>query len=350
MDKVFIISLSVLTITTFISFILVIFFSQKFKHISREYNAIQKIHKDYVPPFGGLVIFLNYFLYIYLYKPHSFILDLNIFIPSLIILIIGLKEDIFFNVRPSVRFFVIFLASIFFIYNSENLPTIDIYFINNLFTNYPLVEILFYSIGLTALSNGVNMVDGMNGLAGFVILSVISGLISLLLINDIFDIFFNVELIGIAVPLVIFLIFNFPYGKIFLGDSGAYWLGWIVGVIIIISFSHQTLNTWGAVLLICYPILEVVFSTIRKLLQKKNPLKPDLEHIHLKLYYTLKGPTERSKEFNSFTSLCLMPLWFTPSLLIIWSHFYSHLTFLAILIVVFIYIYFYLVLKKTKNY
>lgn len=314
--------------------------------ISSKYDTIQKIHSNYVPPFGGIIIFTHFYIYIYLFYPNSILIEPYFFFPSLIIILTGLKEDIFLNVSAKIRFLIIFFVSIIFIYNCESLPVIEIDIINNIFKSFPLIEILFYSIGLTALANGLNMIDGMNGLAGFSALSIITALLSLLFLTDQFALFFGNQLIILFFLIVIFLIFNFPFGKIFLGDAGAYWLGWILGALIIYIFTYSELNTWSAVLIIFYPIFEVIFSTFRKLFQKKTPLEPDIEHLHLKLYFVLKGPTKRSKEFNSFTTLCLMPLWFSPCLLVIWSYYFSHLAIVGIVFLLALYLIFYNFLKK----
>ena len=290
------INLVFLIISSLISIFFIFLFKGKLELLSNEYNTIQKLHLKYVPPLGGILIYVNYYMYLLIFYKDSFLLDANIFIPSLFIILIGLKEDILSNVSPMLRFLIIFIASFIFIYNSESLPHIDIKIINKFFNEYPIIEVLFYTIGLTALSNGVNMVDGINGLAGFTLISIILGLISILIINNIFISFFSGELLSLLILIIIFLIFNFPYGKIFLGDAGAYWLGWLMGVFIIKIFSVHNLHTWVAVLLIIYPSMEVVFSTLRKIYQKKSPLKPDLNHIHIKLYYKLKG----SRPIKSF--------------------------------------------------
>jgi len=345
----FYLSLLKLTVLSFFSFIIFLYYLSDFlQSSSKKYDPIQKIHKGFVPPIGGFLIISSFFIYMYLWKPSSFILDAHILIPALFIFFIAFLEDFYLNIKPSIRFLVIFIGSLLYVLNAEKLPTIDIILINNFFNQFQFIEIIFYALGLTALANGVNMVDGMNGLAGMVLLSIILGICSLLLINDIFTPNYNSELISLGLLICIFLIFNFPFGKVFLGDSGAYTIGWITGVMIIEIFSLNTIPSWGAVLLISYPILEVIFSTIRKLVQKKNPLKPDLDHIHLKLYYKLKGKDNRSNEFNSFTTLCLMPLWFLPSTMIVWVHFYSHLSWIALIIIIFIYFYFYLVTPKAN--
>jgi len=347
--SLYITSYIILSICCLICINLVLLNKKKIENISGHYDPIQKLHGSYIPPLGGVIIFINYLIYLYVMNLNSFFLNFNIIIPSILIILVGLKEDLFSNVKPKTRFLTIFLASFIFIYNCDSLPSIDIDFINTLFYNFPLIEILFYTLGLTTLSNGLNMVDGVNGLAGFSVLSILIGLISLLLINGLFLDLIKIELISLTILVIIFLFYNFPYGKIFLGDAGAYWLGWILGAIIITVFSLEKLHTWQAVLILIYPTLEAVFSFIRKLIQKKDPTKPDLEHIHLKLYYKLKGPVKRSNEFNSFTTLCLMPLWFTPCLIIIWANFYSHIAIIGIIFIILLYIYFYQIIPKTDQ-
>ena len=340
-------SLLILFIISFLSFYISIHFSNYLKLISKKYDAIQKIHEDFVPPIGGFLIITLFFLFMYLFKPSSFILKNTIIFPALLIFVLAFLDDMFMDIKPILRFINIFICSLIYISFNNSLPIIDIVFINDIFTQYPLIEILFYTLGLTTLANGSNMIDGMNGLAGMVLLSMIIGLSSLLLINDIFKPNYNSELISLGLLITVFLLFNFPFGKIFLGDSGAYTIGWIVGIILMEVFSSNKIPTWTAVLIISYPVIEVIFSTLRKLIQKKNPLYPDLDHIHLKLFYLLKGKTKRENKFNSFTTLCLMPLWFLPSTMVVWVHFYSHLSWLAILIMISIYIYFYLAIPKV---
>ena len=322
------------------------------KYLSKKFNVIrnvQNIHDSFVPPLGGVIIYVCLFLGLLISKPNSFLFNFYILGPSLLILVVGLIEDLYSNVKPILRFIVIFICSLIFSYfYSESLPDIDINFIQFIFNRFPWIEILLYTLGLTALANGFNMIDGMNGLAGFNILSIVVGIGSLLLLYGYFN-QFERELIIIFVVTVAFLFFNFPHGKIFLGDSGAYVLGWILGVIVITIFSNSLYNTWTAVLILFYPLFEVIFSTIRKLLIKKNPLLPDSNHVHLKIYKILKGTEKRSNKFNSFCTLTLMPLWFSPNILLVWTYFFAHLALLAIVIMVFVYLFYYYAIPNTKD-
>jgi len=345
--EIFLIYLPFILLSLFLNY-LVIRFKDFFSRVGNEIDTIQRIHHEYVPPLGGVIIFLVFYLYLKAFNSNSFFLHLSIFLPGLLIIVVSVIEDLFAIIKPSLRFITIFFSSFIFVYfYQEQLPILDISYISIFFNKFVWIEILFYSLGLTALANGFNMIDGVNGLAGFNGLSILIGIASVLLINNQFDLL-SEEIIMLALLLIIFLFFNFPFGKIFLGDAGAYWIGWILGVMVIYLYSNNDLNTWGAILIIFYPLFEVIFSTLRKFIQNKNPLLPDKQHLHLKLYYTIKGPVERSQQFNSFTTLCLMPLWFLPSLMIIWTYFYSHLSFIAIGVMSLIYIYFYLVIPK-KN-
>ena len=328
---------------------LVIRFKDDISRIGNDIHTVQRIHSEYTPPFGGVIIFIVFYLYLIMFVSHSFLLHLSIFLPGLLIMIVGTIEDLFAIIKPSLRFISIFFSSFIFIYfYQEQLPVIDLSLVNFFFNKFGWIEILFYSLGLTALANGFNMIDGMNGLSGLNGISILIGIGSILLIHNQFDLL-SYEIIIFIFLLIVFLIFNFPFGKIFIGDAGAYWMGWILGVMVIYVYSNNNWNTWGAILIIFYPLFEVIFSTLRKLFQNKNPLLPDNNHLHLKLYYTIKGPIHRSQEFNSFTTLCLMPLWFLPNLMIIWTYYYSHLSLVGVAIMTSIYLYFYYVIPKKNS-
>ena len=341
-------SLSILSILFITLTFLIIFFKSKLTIFIPDYNSVQKIHNSLVPPFGGIIIALCYYSYLFFYKPSALIFDWYILFPAIFILFVGIFEDIKGNVSANVRFFIIFIASIIYLISTPELPKLEVKILGPFLEDYKFLKILFFAIGLTALSNGLNMIDGMNGLAGFTALSTLVGIASILVLNQKFD-YVKVEILSLSILVILFLLFNFPFGKIFLGDAGAYWLGWILGVFIIDNYVDQNLNSWGAILLIFYPCTEVLFSTIRKLLQGKSPLKPDNEHLHIKLYYVLKGPSERNLEFNSFTTLCLMPFWFCSCIAVVWVHFYSFLAIYFIFIMAVIYSYYYIFIPKPRD-
>jgi UDP-N-acetylmuramyl pentapeptide phosphotransferase/UDP-N-acetylglucosamine-1-phosphate transferase len=327
--------------------ILVLYFKSFFFNIFNNYNAIQKIHDGYVPPLGGVIIFSNFFLGLFLIDS-NFYNNTKILLGSILIIGIGIIEDFSGKVSPTIRFLIILIASIIYTYGDTNLPYIEIPILNWLLTNLPFFGIVFFSLGLTTVSNGINMIDGVNGLAGLTSLSILIAIFSVLILNDKLDFYLN-EIVFLSLGICIFLIFNFPFGKIFLGDAGAYWIGWILGILVIEVYANVSTNTWGAALILFYPVFEVLFSFVRKIIKKKSPFHPDIEHLHIKLYFFLKGNVKRSIKFNSFVSVCLMPFWCIPCILIVWADFYSHLTILFLFLMILIYLYYYFTIPSMKK-
>ena len=86
-----------------------------------------------------------------------------------------------------------------------------------------------------------------------------------------------------------FFVLNFPYPKIFLGDSGSYFLGLIIGILSIISFNKlSNVSPWFFALIYTYPITEFLFSFARRLINKKNPFQSDFKHLHSIIYLLIK--------------------------------------------------------------
>ena len=331
-----------LNILISISLILIcLSYKEKLFKLYSQYNAIQKIHLGYVPPVGGVIIFLAFYIGIFTFSESFFNNQLHIFIGSTLIIIIGLMEDFSGKIKPIYRFITIFIASLIFVFYQDNLPKIEVPLLEDILNNLPFAEELFFAIGLTMVANGMNMIDGVNGLAGFTALFIIVAITSQLSLYEGIQEYFA-EILFLVFPLVIFLIFNFPFGKIFLGDSGAYWIGWLLGSWIIDIYSNYPLNTWGALLILFYPIYEVIFSFTRKIFSGKSPFLPDTNHLHIKLYFFLKGENHKSIKFNSFVTICLMPFWVAPSLMIVWIYFFSHLTILFLIFMILIYTYYFL--------
>lgn len=312
-----------------------------------DYKNIQKAHSGFVPRLGGFSIILSTYLSIYIFFEESFLLKQSILFSTFLILIVCTKEDLFGNVKASIRFITIFISSFLVIYNLDSLPRHQIPVFEFIF-EFRLLEIIFYSLALTAIANGINMIDGTNGLAALTTLSMILSMIIVSISNEEYLIIEN--LLVIASVTLTFLFFNFLFGSIFLGDTGAYWLGWINGILLIYFFSaNEHITTWSAILISSYPIIEVSFSMIRKILKNKSPFKADHNHIHTKLYFLLKKNNENQKSFNSLTTICLMPLWFIPVSVVAWVDKVPVLVLFALLIQFIIYLMYYFILPSPPK-
>ena len=331
-------------ILPFLFFILIIKISNIFKVENGLYNGIQKIHQGYTPRFGGIVLFL-FFLLI----QNEFLLSYFgtiFYFCSFGILFIGLISDLNIDLNPSLRLIILFFIVIFYFFTSSlNYPLIDFPLLATLLNNH-YFAIIFFSILVVALINGLNFIDGANGLLS---LSLMVSVTILMYVSYNFHLYDHVISLFYLLSLIfIFFIFNYPLGLIFIGDNGAYFLGFVLSLYTISIYSQvDELLSWSAILIFIYPAIELVFSFIRKILiEKKSPLYPDRRHIHILLYDLVNnfGKINKnvSKMSNSLIIFFLSILWLLP--FIFFLLFYRSNTFLillSIIIYILIYIFFY---------
>lgn len=317
------------------------------------YSGVQRIHLGEVPRLAGVLIYIGFIFY-WFGSGYSFFSTLLgcILISSIPLLVTSLKEDLFQSSPPSHRLLSIFISAGLFLYLYDGLefPSIDLPFLSIIFNNYYLTFI-FFAFAIASHANGVNMIDGANGLAAMTIFSQIAGITFLSFASG------DIDLSYISLFLMsfvfIFLLFNYPWGKIFLGDAGAYFFGFITGVLCIIFFGrHPELSPWNAILLLFYPVMETIFSTFRKLLyEKTSPLEPDEHHLHLKLFFIINvSSVKGSRISNGLVMPFLSIIWLTPIALLPWVYFSPFLIMIALLILIIIYFGFYWALPRKIDF
>ena len=116
-----------------------------------------------------------------------------------------------------------------------------------------------------------------------------------------------------------FLIWNFPFGKIFLGDGGAYFLGAMVaGIAVVLPERNDEISPFSSLLIIIYPFYELVRSTARRIVSKGyQALEPDDKHLHSMIYKFVSSRVSMSKPFqNSFAAVVVLLL---PLLCCFWA-------------------------------
>jgi UDP-N-acetylmuramyl pentapeptide phosphotransferase/UDP-N-acetylglucosamine-1-phosphate transferase len=155
---------------------------------------------------------------------------------------------------------------------------------------------------------------------------------------------------SVILILIPFLIFNYPYGKIFLGDLGAYSLGLIISILTIILFGrHPEISPWGAALILIYPVIEVIFSLLRRAMKGVSIYHPDKAHLHLKLFHFLRPQPSYKKLANALVTPILSPLWLFPLIAISWTYQKPFFIFIAILLFGLCYFLLYLMLPSVKK-
>lgn len=298
-------------------------------------NQVQDIHVGSVPRLGGLVIFLcTVFFFYFEFLEYRIFLAFSIFV-----LIPSLLEDLGFTTNPLLRLFLICLGCFLLINQFDQLPQFEFGYLN-VIANNPIFQIIFFSLAMATVVNGQNIIDGTNGLSALTSMTIFASLWYLgLLVND-----QDLMIISFFMILIIisFLIFNYPFGKIFLGDMGSYFLGLLASYLVIQTFAkYPELPTWSAVIILFYPTLEVIFSYIRKLMSRQSPLKPDHLHLHLKIFYLLSNNNPKRRLYNALVAPFLSIIWLTPLALLPLSINLPRLSLLVLLILIFIYLFFY---------
>ena len=308
----------------------------------KKYQAIQKIHDKDVPRLGGLVYFCTIFIYFLICKTDdSNLIIRSVLIPLIPLLFIGLKEDLFHHTDPNIRlFFILFSGWLFRVYYLGPYPDMsNVPIISNLFSLQGGAG-FFYVLSIAALINGMNLIDGVNGLCGFVAMSILASLLFIAYnVNDNF--MFNVIFLSMVL-LIPFLAFNFPNGKIFLGDMGSYGLGGLISMLIIVMFGrHPDLSVWLAPFILIYPITELIFSILRRFFTKKFIFSADLKHLHILMYKAklLKHKECESKHnANGMVAPSLFILWSFPCLIIFYNFKSLKLIFLSMLVFIAMYL------------
>jgi UDP-GlcNAc:undecaprenyl-phosphate/decaprenyl-phosphate GlcNAc-1-phosphate transferase len=278
--------LSIFTLLTFFIFLAISKYSYKIKNgalLDKDFSKPQAFHQYAISRSGGVagIISLNIFFLIY-FLLYSKILYEYIFICNLMFLI-GFLDDIKIKVSPFKRLSLMIFSLFFLIhFMSIGVFNIDIPFLLNLLKN-DIFSSIFVLLCFLFIINGANLIDGFNGLLtiNLVIINLVLLYINISNGNNEFSIF----LIAQIIIFLSFLLFNFPSAKIFLGDSGSYTMGSLVALNTIIT-NNLNLNysSFFFCTLLFYLFFEVFFSFLRKAVQKKSPIHPDSNHLHMLIY------------------------------------------------------------------
>lgn len=266
---------------------LVIYYSKK-KHLIDVPNE-RKIHHGQISRLGGVAIWISVmltfaFLVILSYYPKGYGLSAIITGGSLMFLM-GLIDDIYGLDAKFKLFIQIAIATVVMLLG------IRIETLYNPFTS-SLIDLGWLSYPITVLwiagiTNAINFIDGIDGLAGSIvsISAVAIGLISLVLAPAI-PITALIAFI-LTGAMCAFLTFNYNPAKIFMGDSGALYAGFLLATLSITGVVRQSSDIcmYLPILILIVPIMDLAFSSSRRLIKRESPFVADSEHIHHKLLH-----------------------------------------------------------------
>ena len=262
-----------------IPFLFVLAITPFIKKVAKHVGAMdipneRKVHKVPIPRLGGLGIYMGFILGYILFGTMS--LRMNaILIGSFIIIITGIVDDI--NPIPAkIKFlFQIIAASVVAIYGKILLSDLSAFGFYMNFGNfsYP-ITILF----IVAIINCINLIDGLDGLAAG-LSSIYFITIGIVIVGwmHTFDLDAVITFVMLGATLG-FLCHNFNPAKIFMGDSGSMFLGYIIAVIALLGFKNVTLTTLLIpICLLAIPIMDTLFAILRRIINKKPIISSEKE-------------------------------------------------------------------------
>ncbi|WP_214836888.1 MraY family glycosyltransferase [Exiguobacterium sp. s122] len=238
----------------------------------------RKVHVRTMPRIGGLAIFIAFLIGYALLLPASRYND-AILIGAVVIVLTGLIDDRF-QLTARVKLMGQMIATVVVLNSGMRIEMINLPFDQQLYLgSWSIPVTVLWLIGIT---NAINLIDGLDGLAAGVS-SIALGTIAVLAIIQ-----GNVYLTMMALLLLAstlgFLVHNFYPAKIFMGDTGALFLGYMLAVFSLIGFKNVTLFSLVVpVLLLGLPISDTIFAIVRRLVQGRPPMSPDKSHMHHQL-------------------------------------------------------------------
>ena len=313
------IELSFLSIFAFLTFFIFLVISKSFNLLSNsslldeDFLKPQAFHNEAIPRSGGLasIIALFVFFGIY-YLLYSKILYEYIFLCTSIFSI-GYLDDIKIRISPNFRLSLMILFLVILInFLPIEIQHMDLIFLDTWLEN-KFFSTIFVLLCFLFIINGANLIDGFNGLLTINLIIINSVLLFINLNNDRFE--FSFFLTAQIIILISFLLFNFPKAKMFLGDSGSYLFGSLVALNTIVTDNlNSNVSSFFLCILLSYLFFEVFFSFMRKIYQKKSPVLPDNEHLHMLSYIKVskifgidKGNYLNSIIINSIFSVLVLP-------------------------------------------
>jgi UDP-N-acetylmuramyl pentapeptide phosphotransferase/UDP-N-acetylglucosamine-1-phosphate transferase len=258
-------------------------------------DGVQKVHTTAVPRIGGLAVIAGVLLGLLLFKqmyPENMMASSSTGILLLLgagmpAFLAGLIEDVSKRVPVKVRLAATALSAVVAsAVLGATVSELDIWGVDSLLTITP-IAVAVTAIVVAGGSNAINIIDGFNGLSGSSIVIMACGLAAVALKSgDMFVVTLGVLCIGSTIG---FLLLNYPFGKLFLGDGGAYFLGfWVSEMAVLLLVRNPGVNAWQILGICAYPVIEVLFSIYRRrFIKKVSPGAPDALHLHALIFRRL---------------------------------------------------------------
>ena len=245
--------------------------------------GVQKFHTHPTPRVGGVAITAGIVVGYLLISPDRQALLGPLILAGIPAFAVGLLEDVTKRVSVRIRLLTTMSCGVLgwamtgYAITEANVVGLD------WLLRFTVVSVLFTAFAVGGIANAINIIDGFNGLSAGIVVIILTAFGAITTALGDYDLAFVCLILAGAVTG--FLLVNWPLGKIFLGDGGAYFVGFALAwLAVLMTQRHVQVSAWAPMLVCGYPILEVGFSFVRKLKREgHHPGQPDRVHLHMLL-------------------------------------------------------------------
>lgn len=244
-----------------------------------EHEGIQKFHSQPTPRIGGLSIVAGMFISTFFLDANVDLLLMPLLIAGLIPFFFGFREDVTKRVSVRDRLLATMAGALVAMYlTGQYLHRLDVIGLDWLMMWWP-VGVLVTVVAISGVTNAINILDGFNGLASGTTMVILTFLGFMAYQSN--DWVLTRLCLMLASSILGFMLLNYPFGKIFLGDAGAYFVGFLVAwVALLLPLRNEEISPWASLLTCAYPIVEVLYSMARRMKAQLKAGHPDNLHLH----------------------------------------------------------------------
>lgn len=260
------------------------------RRISFKVGAIDKptarrVNKVPMPTMGGLAIFIafNFSLFFLLRNQIPNPQFYGIFFGECIILVTGIIDDIF-ELRPIQKMIGILLAALaVYLFANVRMTTLTFPFIG--IVNFGWFSLPITLLWIAAITNAINLLDGLDGLAtGVTIIALFTTGFTGLFFLPSTNIYIVIMIFTLVAAEIGFLPYNFFPARIYLGDTGALFIGFMISIFSLSGLKNATFITiLIPVMILGVPLTDTVYAILRRLLNKESISHADKRHLHHRL-------------------------------------------------------------------
>ncbi len=263
---------------------------------SDEFVGVQRLHEVPTSRLGGIVVVVACAITLAMvlsYGRDAGFVGLPLVLAVVPVVLFGLAEDLTRQVRPRYRMAAAIVSAVIAsAYSGGVVPRLDLPFVDDLLTHTWFVLPLTWFM-VAGACNAMNLIDGAHGLAGGTALIMFGGIA--LAAGWSGDPVTLAEALVVMGALVGFLCWNYPRGHVFLGDAGAYFIGFMYAELSIQLIARNSgISAWYVIMLAGFPIVDTLFAMYRRGFLRRRPLMaPDALHLHSLVFRRIAMPIER---------------------------------------------------------